>query len=167
MIWRNTYGDAIRSDGGMPPLAAHIVTARTCYTHHGIYVGDGKVVHYAGLCRGWRRGPIEQTSLQAFARGRPVSVRTHPDSRFAACEVIARARSRLGEGCYRILSNNCEHFCEWCVCGESRSRQIEIWRTRLQRALLLVRRLRTARARGRSAADTYRGGPAGSVACSR
>ena len=25
------------------------------------------------------------------------------------------ARSRLGERSYRILTNNCEHFCEWCL----------------------------------------------------
>jgi Lecithin retinol acyltransferase len=27
-------------------------------------------------------------------------------------EVMRRARSRLGEDRYRLLSNNCEHFCE-------------------------------------------------------
>jgi hypothetical protein len=29
--------------------------------------------------------------------------------------------SRLGERRYRILTNNCEHFCEWCLNGASRS----------------------------------------------
>jgi hypothetical protein len=39
--------------------------------------------------------------------------------------VIRRARSRLGENRYRLLRNNCEHFCEWCVHGISRSLQVE------------------------------------------
>jgi hypothetical protein len=38
---------------------------------------------------------------------------------------VERARSRLGEDRYRFLSNNCEHFCEWCIAGSSRSTQIE------------------------------------------
>jgi len=112
------------------PLAAHVVSSRTGYTHHGIYVGDGKVVHYAGLSRGWRHGPVEEVSLTEFSRGRPVRVRPHLKSPFDCSDVVARARSRLGEDRYRILSNNCEHFCEWCVCGESRSAQFELWRTR-------------------------------------
>jgi hypothetical protein len=29
--------------------------------------------------------------------------------------------SRLGEHSYRIPTNNCEHFCEWCLNGASRS----------------------------------------------
>src|SRR5206468_3169379 len=30
-------------------VGAHLVTWRLCYTHHGIYVGSERVVHYAGL----------------------------------------------------------------------------------------------------------------------
>ena len=32
---------------------------------------------------------------------------------------------RLGEDCYSVLTNNCEHFCEWCVRGEHRSYQVD------------------------------------------
>jgi hypothetical protein len=39
--------------------------------------------------------------------------------------VVERVRSRLGEHRYRLLTNNCEHFCEWALRGESRSVQIE------------------------------------------
>ena len=47
-----------------------------------------------------------------------------------------------GENAYRILSNNCEHFCEWCLHGTSRSPQVEKWLGRPTRALLaLMRRL--------------------------
>jgi hypothetical protein len=60
--------------------------------------------------------------------------------------VINRARSRVGEDRYRLLTNNCEHFCEWCLHGEHRSYQVEEWLARPRRALhaairLLARRL--------------------------
>ncbi len=107
-----------------PPLAAHLVTARILYTHHGIYVGGGCVIHYAGLAYGLRRGPVERVSLERFANGRPVRIR--PDARrFDRREVVARARSRLGECRYRILTNNCEHFCTWALRDECDSRQVE------------------------------------------
>ena len=38
-----------------PPLAAHLVTPRTLYSHHGIYVGGGRVIHYSGITYGLRR----------------------------------------------------------------------------------------------------------------
>lgn len=124
-----------------PPLAAHIVASRLGYMHHGIYVGDGKVMHYAGMSRAFRRRPVVEVSLAEFSRGRPVRVVRHPQQRFTSDEVIARARSRLGEDCYRLLSNNCEHFCEWCIGGESRSRQIELWVERARPVLQPLCRL--------------------------
>ena len=51
---------------------------------------------------------------------------------FRAGEVIRRARSRVGEDCYRLLTNNCEHFCEWCLRGEHRSYQVEALLARLR-----------------------------------
>jgi len=68
---------------------------------------------------------VEEVSLASFARGRAIWVRDHGEPRFDRGEVTRRARSRLGEDCYRILSNNCEHFCEWCLRDEHRSHQVE------------------------------------------
>jgi hypothetical protein len=132
--------ESLLAADGAPSVAAHIVVSRTWYAHHGIYVGNGKVVHYRGLTRSLRAGPVEEVSLAEFARGRPIRVRLQGGARFDRDVVIARARSRLGEDCYRILSNNCEHFCEWCVHGRNRSLQIEEWRTRPRRALLAALR---------------------------
>src|SRR6187551_2727486 len=118
------HGSVHLGTGGEPPLAAHLVTPRVLYTHHGIYVGDGRVVHYAGFAHGLRRGPVEQVSLERFARGR--KVRIEPGQRrFDSREVVARALSRLGESRYRFLTNNCEHFCTWALRNECRSRQVE------------------------------------------
>jgi hypothetical protein len=108
-----------------PPLGAHLVTPRRGYLHHGIYVGHGRVIHYAGLSQGLRRRPVEEVPLADFARGRPLWMRHSSPSHFDLWEVVSRARSRLGENCYRLLTNNCEHFCEWCLCGTPRSLQVE------------------------------------------
>ncbi len=108
-----------------PPLGAHLVTSRFGYTHHGIYIGSGKVVHYAGLSRSWHSGPVEEVTLARFAFGHPVRIVDHPESIYSAEEIVHRARSRVGEHAYRLLTNNCEHFCNWCVSGLSRSVQIE------------------------------------------
>jgi HRAS-like suppressor 3 len=40
-------------------------------------------------------------------------------------EVVRRTRSRLGENDYRLLTNNCEHFCSWCLNGVSHSAQVQ------------------------------------------
>jgi Lecithin retinol acyltransferase len=106
-----------------PPLGAHLVTPRRGYTHHGIYVGAGQVVHYGGLAHGFRRGPVEEIPLSHFARGRSVWVRPRVGQCFDCHEVVSRARSRIGENRYRLFTNNCEHFCEWCVYGRNRSLQ--------------------------------------------
>ena len=108
-----------------PPLGAHLVTPRWGYTHHGIYVGRGRVVQYGGLSHGLRRGPVEEVALLQFARGRPNWRGSSRRSQIDRDEVVHRARARLGEDRYNVLTNNCEHFCEWCVRGEPRSHQVD------------------------------------------
>ena len=133
-----------------PAIGAHLVTPRRGYTHHGIYVGSGQVVQYRGLFHGLSRGPVEEIPLSHFAQGRALWVRLEESNWFDGNEVVRRARLRLGENCYHVLKNNCEHFCEWCVRGESRSYQVDeliapyrrAWHTYgqlLARALLLRR----------------------------
>ena len=92
-----------------------------------IYVGNGQVVHYAGFCGAFRRGPVQQISLEEFAGGFGYRVKRTTRRQFAEQEVAQRALSRVGENCYHLLYNNCEHFCEWCVSGKSWSAQAEAW----------------------------------------
>ena len=120
------------------PIGSHMVTPRRGFLHHGIYVGDGKVVHYAGLCRGILRGPVEEVTLYSFARGRPVWIQSDGVPIFDPQETVRRARSRLGEDRYRLLTNNCEHFCEWCLRGTPRSRQVEALLTQPTQALRAI-----------------------------
>jgi hypothetical protein len=108
-----------------PPLGAHLATLRRGYQHHGVYVGRGQVVHYSGLSGFWQCGPVEEVPLSRFASGRPVRLVSHLEPHYSPEEIVRRARSRLGESDYRLLTNNCEHFCNWCLSGVSRSAQVE------------------------------------------
>jgi hypothetical protein len=99
-------------------------------------------VHYGALLYDLVRRPVEEVSLEAFAQGRPVFLILHAEACRDPAEVIRHARSRLGENRYSVWTNNCEHFCEWCLHGTSRSPQVEKWLGRPTRALLaLMRRL--------------------------
>ena len=82
-----------------------------------------------------------RSSFAHFACGQRVWVRSDAPSDFDVREVICRARSRVGEDRYRLLTNNCEHFCEWCLRGTARSFQIEAWLARPRLTLLATLRL--------------------------
>lgn len=90
------------------------------YKHYGIDCGDGTVIHY--------RKPseiVEQTSLATFSRGNPTYIaECSKGFAYVPDVVVARAKSRLGENNYNLLSNNCEHFACWCKTGISDSKQI-------------------------------------------
>src|SRR5262249_3189714 len=70
------------------------------------------------------RGSVEEVSLERFAHGHGIRIR-HDERCFERREVVERARSRLGERSYRLLTNNCEHFCTWALSDEIHSRQAE------------------------------------------
>jgi hypothetical protein len=112
--------------GPEPTLGAHLTAQRHGYSHHGIYVGSGRVVHYAGLSGGlWQAGPVEEVSLLQFGCDNPIQSVAHTSLPYSPAEIVRRARSRLGENDYRLLTNNCEHFCNWCVSGISHSAQVQ------------------------------------------
>jgi hypothetical protein len=111
-----------------------LTVARNGYRHYGIYVGGGRVIHYAGRIR-YPKGRVEEISLEEFGGHRPVQIGVAPDCAVAS-EVVRRARSRLGECRYDLLRNNCEHFSNWCQLGEARSEQVEALTTPMR---ILVR----------------------------
>ena len=93
-----------------PALGAHIISPRRGYLHHGIYVGDGRVVHYAGLAYGLYQAPVEEVSLTQFARGRGVWARWRRPPAFDHPEIVRRARSRVGEARYRTVEQQLRAF---------------------------------------------------------
>ena len=89
------------------------------FTHHGIYYGHGKVIHYLG-------DKVCKDSLKKFARGDidKISVKSYHQCSNVE-EVRARAKRKLGEKKYNLLISNCEHFATWCKTGKWRSKQVE------------------------------------------
>lgn len=103
----------------------HIYVDRGVYTHHGIGIGEGKVIHFSGFEDDLMTGPIEITSLEDFAGEGEVQVKIYDEREYRAGDAVARAYQRLGEEGYDIWDNNCEHFVAWCITGENHSPQVE------------------------------------------
>jgi hypothetical protein len=103
----------------------HIRAGQPGAPHHdGIYLGNGLVIHLTGSPGGGKASAqVRIDSLAAFAHGRPVTVR-HYASRHDPEVIIARAMSKLGEGNYHLIFNNCQHFARWCATGDHHSEQV-------------------------------------------
>ena len=54
---------------------------------------------------------------------------------FPVDDVIARARSHIGENKYNLFTNNCEHFARWCKAGQKHSVQVKTFVNRIRRTL--------------------------------
>lgn len=102
----------------------HLVSPRIGYEHHGLFIGNGKVIHYAGFSETFNKGSIEITTLEDFEQGNGSTSRIHILSVYDADERVERAHSRLGEDSYSIIFNNCEHFVTWCFNGFGSSSQV-------------------------------------------
>ena len=93
--------------------------------HDGIYLGNGHVIHLTAPPGAGKAGAcVRIDTLAVFAAGRPVTVRPYagnhdPDA------IIARAMSRLGDGGYHLIFNNCQHFARWCATGDHVSEQVD------------------------------------------
>ena len=52
----------------LPQPGDHLVSPRTGYQHHGLYLGDHQVIHYLGFSAGELSGQITITSLAEFCQ---------------------------------------------------------------------------------------------------
>lgn len=102
----------------------YIKKASGSFTHHGLGIGEDKVIHYSGLANNLSTpGVVEEITLEEFAQGKEIHLKPHLERVYKVDEAIIRAYLRLGEAKYHILHNNCEHFVEWCISGKHKSRQ--------------------------------------------
>ena len=126
--------------------------SRGIYEHYAIYVGNGRVIHYAG--EGSDFGGkitiheadfaefIKSSSsffVLSFAGYNPVKLQSttkfisnsayewYNKKRvfYSENETVKRAYSRIGECNYNLINNNCEHFAIWCKTGISISSQVK------------------------------------------
>ncbi|CAG7644914.1 hypothetical protein PAESOLCIP111_04844 [Paenibacillus solanacearum] len=80
------------------------------YMHHGLYIGNGLVIHYT---KSNGKGRIQVDSLETFKNGKAIEQR-HSSLKRSRDEAINKAYGRLGESQYNLIFNNCEHFVTWC-----------------------------------------------------
>lgn len=131
-----------------------IGVSRGVYEHYAVYVGGGKVIHYAGMENDFLGDiTIHEADFQEFLkqdtdyfllsfRGKyPVHIQSatkfireksiYPYSPvekmhcYSPEETIKRAYSRIGEKKYSLVKNNCEHFAMWCKTGIAMSSQVK------------------------------------------
>jgi len=111
---------------GLAYKGKHLVIKKAAgsYTHHGLGIGGGRVIHYSGLADDLSGvGMIEEISVEDFSKGKDIIVKDHEERKFDVEEAIIRAHLRIGEDQYHVLHNNCEHFVEWCINGKHFSQQ--------------------------------------------
>ena len=115
-----------------PEPGDQISVERGFYSHHGIYIGNDEVIHFASPT-GSEISPetavVHKTTLENFLKGGELLVRVYTDEEKKKLrskdEIIDYAIAHIGEKGYNIISNNCEHFSNRCAFGSSQSDQID------------------------------------------
>ena len=142
----------------------HLKVSRALYAHHGIYVGEGRVVQFGGRILDKPQARIQEVPFPEFQRRGKVSVVDHSRRMrmfglipvppvLPPEKIVARARclaSQNEAGVYNVLGRNCETIALWCVCGAVESFQRERFQLFANAVLailfsFLVRRVRTTR----------------------
>lgn len=115
-----------------PSYGCQIRVNRGLYSHHGIYVDDEHVIHFASLVPGHETDPdtaeVVVTDLKTFLKDGELEVRTYTeeekDKLRSPQEIVNYAYANLGRKGYNIITNNCEHFSNECAFGEAVSQQV-------------------------------------------
>lgn len=106
------------------PLGSHLIVKHLGYTHHGIYAGRGRVIHYSGFAHLFKKAPIETTTLDKFTHQKNFHIRSYHTPKYTGRTVVRRIRSRMHENHYHLIINNCEHLCSWAITGIESSPQV-------------------------------------------
>lgn len=106
------------------PLGAHLIVKHFGYSHHGIYIGKGRVIHYSGFAHFFKKQPIEVTSIDKFSHGKVITIRHYEHPKYKGRHVVRRMRLRMHENNYHLIINNCEHLCSWAITGIESSPQV-------------------------------------------
>lgn len=101
----------------------HLRVRRLLYDHHGIYVGNGAVVHYADPDGGKTNPSVRCDTLERFAIGDQIEVVPHANS-LPSWIVVQRALGLVGRKNYSMTAENCEHIATWSKSGVATSFQV-------------------------------------------
>lgn len=109
----------------MPRPGDVIRTKVSFYYHYGIFASEDRVIQF-GLpddpMRAAEQIRVLTSNVQTFLQGGELEVglpdRYEKKTMYPPRQILERAESRIGEGGYDILHNNCEHFVNECVFGQ-------------------------------------------------
>lgn len=118
-----------------PEKGDHIRVMRIggLYAHHGVYVSDDEVIHFTGKdsdsILDWSKCEVISSDLELFLKDGVLEVKEYTDDEFQDLypvdQIVAYARSCIGDKGYNLALNNCEHFANVCTLGRFRSNQVE------------------------------------------
>lgn len=125
-----------------PYEGAHIRVQIQSIYHHGIYIGNDEVVQFGlpfDMFRPKEEVKVLKSNIEEFLQGGFLEVRVFDrkerkqknDDR----KIIEIALSKLGEGGYDIVHNNCEHFANFCIFNKKESKQVDDVRSEIRKKL--------------------------------
>ena len=86
-----------------------------------------------------------KSKVEDFLNGGFLEVRIYTKKelkkKFSNDLIIERALSKIGEGDYNLLYNNCEHFANFCVFGIKESKQVDNIHEKIKNLLIRIHRL--------------------------
>jgi len=114
------------------------------FEHHGIVSAydhvRGRVKKVVHFIRVGDETLVQETDLDKFLHGKVVEtfeIVEHSDSQFTSEQIVARARSHIGDKAYAVTKRNCEHLANWCHTNLFFSHQVRITGGTLLALLLL------------------------------
>jgi hypothetical protein len=101
----------------------YVKRKRLLYSHHGIYAGEGTVIHYKGAEKEKKDPVIRKTDMDEFLSGGRLKRRDYK-KRLTHPETLRIAGEHLSDNGYSLAFNNCEHFATYCATGRKKSTQV-------------------------------------------
>jgi hypothetical protein len=109
-------------------------------SHHGLYIGNGKVLQFAGqtgggggdglyeMFKGKFNAKVITVDINKFkenSKKKKSSLYAYYNINDESTDIILeRANSILGNKNYNVINNNCEHAVNYCVYGKGKSEQV-------------------------------------------
>lgn len=125
-----------------PYPGAHIRVQIKSLYHHGIYIGNDEVVQFGlpfDMFRPKEEVKVIKSSINDFLQGGFLEVRVftrkEKKQKNDDNKIIEIALSKLGEGGYDIVHNNCEHFVNYCIFNKKESLQVDSVREEIRKKL--------------------------------
>ncbi|CAG5130583.1 unnamed protein product [Candidula unifasciata] len=99
---------------------------RTFYSHWGIYIGDGEIIHVKG--NKGEKAEVKRESFWNAVKDGLAKKNNSKDADWRPLEpedIVERAKWLIGKWEYDVVSENCEHLVNWCRYDVKVSEQVD------------------------------------------